>query len=94
MGQVILGNMWACLVPSLPEPLAGLQLAGVGATEWQAPARKRYASGWSGGIKTGDAGSLKSCLGSGDGGFGEDGRCWAGTDERQSDWEILVKDNL
>ena len=32
--------------------------------------------------------------GSGDGGFGEDGCCWAGTEMGQSDWKTFFKDNL
>ena len=66
----------------------------MGATEWQSLASKTYASRLSGGIKTGDKGSLESWLGRGYGGFREDGRCWAGTEMGQSDWESLVKDNL
>ena len=46
MVQVILGNMRVCLVPYLPEP-------GVVAKKWQALARNKYDSGWSGDIKAG-----------------------------------------
>ena len=51
MGQGIFINMRVCPGPSLPE-------AGVGTTEWQAPERKTYDSGQSGGIKHGKKGSL------------------------------------
>ena len=94
MGQGILGNMRVCPGLSLPEPGACLQLAGAGATEWQAPVSKMYASGRSGGIKTGDVGSLEIWLGRGDSGFGEDGRCWVGKEMGQSDWESSVTDHL
>ena len=72
MEQVILGNMWVCLVSSLPDPGTGLQLSGLGSTEWQAPDIKTYAIGQIGGINTGYTISLEICLGSGYNGFGED----------------------
>ena len=53
-----------------------------------------YASGRSGGIKTGDTGSLEIWIGGIDNGFVEDGGFWSGMDMGQSDWESLVKDNL
>ena len=39
-----------------------------------------YAIGWSGVIKTRDAGSLERLIRRGDSGFGEDGHCCAGKD--------------
>ena len=56
----ILGNMWLCPGPYIPELGASLQLAGAGATEWQAMSNKKYDHGQSRGIKTVDAGSLES----------------------------------
>ena len=53
MEQVIIGNMRVCPVSSLPDPGTGLQLAGSGSTEWQAPDIKTYAIGQIGGINTG-----------------------------------------
>ena len=70
MIQVILGNMWVCLVPSLPEPGVGLQLPGVGSTEWKAPESKIYSIRLSGVIKNGDEWSLEIWIGSGDEIFG------------------------
>ena len=49
-------------------------------------ARKKYDSGQSGGIKTGDAGSLERCIGSRDSVFGEDMCFRAGTQMGKSDW--------
>ena len=62
MVQVILGNIRVFMGLSLPEPGTGLQLASVGDTEWQAPARKSYSRGRIGGIKTGYLGSLESFI--------------------------------
>ena len=86
MGQVITFNMWVYTVLSLPEPGTRLQLAGTGAREWQSPASKDYATIWRGGTKNGYAGSLESWIGSVDGGFGEDGKFWAGIEMGQLDW--------
>ena len=58
MVQVILGNMWICLGPSLPEPGVLLQISSMGDTEWKARASKMYARGHIRGINNGDAGSL------------------------------------
>ena len=80
MGQGILGNMRVCPGPSISEPDTCLHLSGVGAMEWKAQENKTYASGRIRGINTGDAGSLEIWIGSGDNGFGEDGRFWAGKD--------------
>ena len=66
----------------------------MGSTEWQAPDIKTYASRRSIGMKNGDAGSLKSWIWSGDGGFGSYGGCLAGIEMGYSYWEILVKVNL
>ena len=65
-----------------------------GTRSGQALEENKEAIGWGGVTKIGDAGSLKICLGSGDSGFVEDGRCWAGMIMELLDWEILVKDNL
>ena len=45
--QGILGNMWVCPVPFLPESGARLQLASEGVTEWKSLSRKTDARGWS-----------------------------------------------
>ena len=94
MGQRILGNMWVCTGLSLPEPGALLHLDGARSMDWQYPMSNTYARGWSGGIKNGDVGSLEIWLGSVERIIGEDGRCWVGTEMGQSEWEILVKDNI
>ena len=69
MVLVILGNIRVCLGLNIPEPSAGLQIYGTGGTEWKSPTIKIYDSRQSGVIKTGDTGSLKIWLGSGDGRF-------------------------
>ena len=66
MGKGIPVNMQVFPDPYLPEPGVGLNLTGVGDTEWQAPERRRDSSGRSGGINTGNTGSFKIWMGSGD----------------------------
>ena len=46
-----------CLGLYISEPGAGLQLDGAESMEWQALLSKTYATGSSGGINSGDAGS-------------------------------------
>ena len=94
MGHVILGNMRVCMGPYLPEPGSCLQLAGLGAMEWQALLSKMYARGKSGGIKNGYVGSLDKWIGCIESLFVEDELIWEGKDTGQSDWKSLVKDNL
>ena len=72
--------MLVCLILSLPEPDVELQLAGAGGTEWKSLENEMNSIRYSRGIKTGDSGNLKSWLGIGYSGFGEDRHIWAGTD--------------
>ena len=76
--------MWLCPGKFLPEPGAGLQLAGARATEWQSPEIKTYARGQSGVIRTGEDGGLDSCLGSVDVGLESMGA--AGWGRRWGSW--------
>ena len=84
MGQGIFVNMWVCPGPYLPEPGSGIQLSGVGAMEWQAPTRKMYDQGRSGGIKNENAGILGICPGKVNGRFGEERSCWTETEMGKS----------
>ena len=94
MGKGIISNMWVYPVPYLPEPGACLQLYCAGSRELQSTASNTYALVKSLGIKNEDAGILERWMEILDDGFGEDWRCWVGTEMGQSDWERLVKDNL
>ena len=53
-----------------------------------------YSSRWIRGIITGDTGKLNILLGSGERVFGEARCIWYVMAMGQSDWEILVKDDL
>ena len=81
--------MPVCTGPYLPEPGVYLQLSDTGATEWQSPTRNIYSRGCSGGIKTGDSGSLDIFLVSRYSGIGDYGHCWVGKDMGQPGWERL-----
>ena len=70
MGLVIFSNIQVFPGPYLHKPGLGLYLSGAGGTSWQALASKTYASGWSGGINTGDAGILEGWIGRRDSVFG------------------------
>ena len=94
MRQGILGNIWVCQGPYLPESGTSLHISGRGNIEWQPPERKKDFIRQIGGINNGDVGDLRSCLGSGDDRFGYDVRRWAGTSMEQSDWEILGKEKF
>ena len=80
MGQGILRNMGVYPGTYIPEPGAVFQIYDTGATERQAPEGKKDTIGQRGGIKTGDAGSLRILIGTRDGGFGEDFHHWVGTE--------------
>ena len=94
MGQGILDNMRVCTGQSIPEPGAGIQITDAGTTEWKSPENKKDSSGRTRSIKIRYAGRLNIWLGSGDGGFKEDGRCCTETEIELLNWKRLVKDHL
>ena len=78
MVQGILSNMRVCPGPYIPEPGTCLRLAGAGAIEFKSPMSKIHDSRQIIRLKTGDMGSLESCIGRGDSGLEEYGSSWAG----------------
>ena len=94
MRQLIFGTMQVCLGPSFHESGAGLQLAGSGDVEWQAPSRNTYSIIQRVGIKTEYVGILEIWIGQEDNRFGEDGLLWVGKDMGLLYWDILIKDDL
>ena len=64
----------------IPGPGVGLQLAGVGTMEWQAPTINKYDSGRIRDIENKDTRILENWLGRGDGRLREEERHWERTE--------------